>query len=123
MCYGIAKHTLQPLIENSIVHGIDFSSRDNRITIKGWKMGSDIYITICDNGKGMDEKRLEAIKMGLENASLHNKNSIGMSNVNQRIKLMYGNQYGISILSNKLEGTTVTVKIQAKSKEELEYNV
>lgn len=123
MEYGIIKHTLQPLIENSIVHGIDFSSCNNQIEVRGYKADNDIYIVIEDNGKGISETELETIKAGLENTDRQSKNNIGIQNVNQRIKLMYGNNYGISICSKDGKGTAVTVKLKAKTKRELENNV
>jgi two-component system sensor histidine kinase YesM len=120
--YGIIKHLIQPIIENSFVHSMDMNRSNNSIRIKGYKLDENIIVEISDNGKGISEQRLKEIKYDFENPYMNN-NRIGLSNVNYRIKLTYGNEYGVVIDSEKDIGTTVILKIQALRKEELEDRV
>lgn len=121
--YGILKHLIQPLIENSIVHGINTVRGNNKISIKGWKSNEDIYISITDNGHGIKEERLLEIRKMLEAPDVTVNESIGIVNVDQRIKLVFGSTYGIHINSNEGNGTTVEVRIPAVTVKELEENV
>ena len=116
--YGIIRHILQPLIENSIIHGINLNREDNLITIKGQMAGENIIFSICDNGNGMDEDRFYKLSEELKNPSIYTE-KIGLLNANHRIKMIYGDVYGLEIVSLKDMGTTVTMKILAKFKEEL----
>lgn len=121
--YGIIKLLLQPLIENAIVHGINVNEKNNIITIKGFKAGNNISFSITDNGNGIDEDTLRFIKKSMVTPVLGESENIGIVNVSQRIKLFFGNDYGVRIDSKKGLGTTITIKIPAKTIEELEKNV
>jgi two-component system, sensor histidine kinase YesM len=126
LVYGTANHLLQPLIENYIVHGFDILKDENRITIKGYKKENDIYFEVIDNGKGIDEDQLQLINSKfLENSvkSPGNHNSIGLANVHERAKIIYGSDYGLILSSQRNAGTKVVLRIQAKTKEELRQNV
>lgn len=123
--YGIIKHLLQPIIENSLVHGINLdwdSNIINTIIIKGYQSDDDIIITITDNGKGMNEDKLQKVRNDLDNPTI-SSNKIGLSNVNYRIKLIYGKGYGLSMSSQENSGTVMTLKLKALSKEELQTYV
>lgn len=115
---GILKHLLQPLIENYIVHGFDPDRRDNRIAISAKRDGCDIVLEVADNGKGIDSARLEGIQSSLETPD-GGTDSIGLANVNERIKITWGRQYGAEILSQGGCGTKVILKMPAMTKEEL----
>ena len=117
--YGIIKHLLQPIIENCIIHGLDLSTEENVIQIIGYLDQNKIKILISDNGIGMKEEQLKYLQESLSRDSLHTKDSIGIVNVNQRIQLVYGEDYGISITSKDQIGTEVMITLAAKSKEEL----
>lgn len=121
--YGVPKHLIQPLIENSIVHGINTKRGNNHISIKGWKSGTDAIISITDNGNGINEEGLLEIKKMLESSDAIESESIGIVNVDQRIKLIFGKAYGIQVSSEKDKGTTIEVRIAAMSVKELEENV
>ena len=117
--FGIIKHLLQPVIENYIVHGFDLRKANNRITITAYKDNDDIYFEIVDNGTGIKKQKLDILKKDFERFDKSDKSSIGLRNVNERIKLIYGQEYGISIQSQENVGTTVMLRISAKTRMEL----
>ncbi len=110
----VPKITLQPLVENALYHGIKNKRGRGRITITGKSENNCIYIYIEDNGMGMTQDRLEKVSEKMNDPDLF-KNAedkgdvFGLSNVNERIKLMFGTRYGIHIDSVYGEGTTVTI--------------
>lgn len=112
--YQILKLTLQPLVENSLYHGIKMLRCKGKISVTGKKEGDDIFIHIGDNGVGMDEDVLNSLRKVIETPGSEETNSFGLANVNERIKLNYGNHYGLEIQSKPGEGTVITVKIPAR---------
>ncbi|MFC5406084.1 sensor histidine kinase [Cohnella soli] len=123
--YGIIKHLLQPVVENTLVHGLllDWdSSNVNLIRIRGSRDGDDIVIVISDNGAGMSDDKLLELKESLNKPGI-STGKIGLSNVHRRIGLFYGDGYGLDIRSHHGEGTTVTLRVQAISRSELETHV
>ena len=121
--YSIPKLLLQPLIENAVVHGIDPLREGNVIQVCGRMAGGDIEILICDNGNGMDEQQLTALRTELAQQTGRPGAHIGISNVNQRIKLIYGAAYGVSIRSIRGAGTEIRVQLPARSVEEMKRYV
>ena len=117
MQYESLNLILQPIVENAIEHGIEVMEEDKRglITIKGWIEGSDILISITDNGVGMDEEKAASI------ITQHSK-GYGMRNVNDRIHLFYGENYGLSVYSEINKGTTITARIPIKRVGETKEN-
>jgi two-component system, sensor histidine kinase YesM len=105
--YYIQKIILQPFVENALYHGIKEGDEKGHIEIKAFKQASNIVITIKDNGVGIEEKELLMLKATLKDGT--KGKSYGILNVNQRLRLSYGEQYGIKIESTLGEGTTVTV--------------
>jgi two-component system, sensor histidine kinase YesM len=110
--YHIPKLTLQPLVENAILHGIlEKNDSGGKITIEAKKNGDDISIIISDNGIGIKSEIIEGL---LKGDNLNGNNSYGLYNVNERIKLFSsGDKYGVFISSIEGEGTTVEVKLKA----------
>jgi two-component system sensor histidine kinase YesM len=109
----IPKLSLQPLIENAIIHGIEPSGRFGAITLDAREEGKFIAVTVEDTGSGMEDADLETVmdrKRGKSGASL---NSIGLHNVDERLKLHYGPAAGISVESVKDKFTRVTLCIPA----------
>ena len=100
---------LQPIVENAIEHGIDVKENGETglIKVKGWLEDGLIYISVEDNGVGMDEEKASTI------ITRHSK-GYGIRNVNERIQLYYGEQYHLSVQSKLNEGTRITVCIPAK---------
>lgn len=111
MDYKIPRITLQPLIENAIYHGIKPMFSGGLITVTGGLEGDAIVIRVMDNGVGADAERIEAINREFADKTwITASNHIGVKNVNQRIKLTFGENYGLHIESEPGKGTTVTVR-------------
>ncbi|MCI8465109.1 MAG: histidine kinase [Lachnospiraceae bacterium] len=106
------KLVVQPLAENALYHGIEFMDEEGRIDIRAWKKGGDVYLSVSDNGLGMTKETMEALLKG-EISSKTKGSGIGFSNVNERIKLYFGEAYGLRIESEPDEGTTVMIHIPA----------
>ncbi|URN94688.1 MAG: sensor histidine kinase [Candidatus Pristimantibacillus lignocellulolyticus] len=104
--YIIPKLTLQPLVENAIYHGLKESRGFGSIHISGYIDGQLIHIVVADNGVGMEETQLQKI-MSSESHEQH----FGMRSVNERIKLYFGENYGLKIKSKQNEGTQITIII------------
>lgn len=108
------KLTLQPLLENAIVHGIRSSGHPNLITISAYVVEdpSSLIVEVADNGKGMDSEKLKAVRetLACTDSELASQ-SLGLRNVHERIRLMHGNAYGLSIDSRRAEGTVVRVSL------------
>lgn len=121
MTCGILNHLLQPAVENYIVHGFDPDRNDNQISISGSMVGRDVILRITDNGQGIMPGKLAELKASIRQAD--SDNSIGLPNVNERIKLIYGDRYGLDITSEFGMGSCVTIMIQALGREELRKHV
>ena len=113
--YLCNKITLQPLIENAIVHGLDMSE-EGEILIEVFEKDQDIIMTVCDNGVGMTREQCEEI---LQKDS-HQKSGIGIKNVNDRVKIYFGEQYGVTISSELDEGTKVEIRMPKILEEDYE---
>ncbi len=108
--YKVIKLILQPLVENAIYHGVKEKRGTGKISITVEKHEKGICLRISDNGAGMSEARLQEIQAMLNSDNLGNKNpGYGTFNVQNRIRLSFGNQYGLSFTSKSGEGTTVCV--------------
>lgn len=105
--YYMIKLSLQPIIENAVYHGIKEKDGQGIIDIKGYKNDNCIIFEISDNGVGMSEEKLNEVKKNLNNTFFMNDKHIGLSNVNQRIKVVFGDEYGIDIESEAGKGTKV----------------
>lgn len=105
--YMCNKITIQPFIENAIYHGLDRMVDEGEIRICVRADGKDIIITVADNGLGMTKEQCETI---LKKDRSDSK-GIGVKNVNDRLKIYFGDEYGISIESELDVGTTVKIKI------------
>jgi two-component system sensor histidine kinase YesM len=112
--YQILKLTLQPLVENSLYHGIKMLRARGKITVTGEKTGENICFRVIDNGIGMDEEELNALRKAVEMPGSEQSTGFGLVNVNKRIKLNYGSRYGLDIQSKKGEGTAITIIIPAR---------
>jgi len=111
--YQILKLSLQPLVENSLYHGIKMLRARGKITVIGEMRGDNICFQVIDNGKGMDKAELIALRKAIEVLGSEQSTGFGLANVNKRIKLNYGNMYGLDIQSKSGEGTTITITIPA----------
>ena len=110
MKYLCPKLSIQPLLENAIYHGMEGMYEDGEIDINVYEKDEVIHIDVVDNGLGMTEEKIDYI-MNNKVVSSKRGSGIGVRNVNERIKLIYGEEYGISIISELDEGTTATITI------------
>lgn len=109
----IPRLLLQPLVENAIYHGILKSEKKGLIIVKGYINDGDIYFEVIDNGIGIEQDRvieINQILQGLKKAE-EEKQYFGLRNVNQRIKLKFGDEYGLWIESEKGVKTRSIIKI------------
>jgi len=106
----IIKLLLQPLVENAIYHGIGVTEKTGIIDIFGFSDGTTLTFKVADNGIGIEKEELDLL-----NDYINNKNdrfkSIGLKNVNRRIKLYYGEYYGLHLDSVRGRGTIITICI------------
>ena len=114
--YLCNKITLQPIIENAIYHGVNGLVDEGRIVIRVFSREDDIFFTVEDNGVGMEPEQIEEIFRRKPDG----KSGIGIKNVNDRLKIWFGEKYGVTITSVPDEGTRVTVRMP-KVREESEY--
>jgi len=112
------KLMLQPLVENAIYHGMEFMDGDGLIMVKAWQEENELYLSVADNGLGMTEDKVETILTGKSSSGNGRGSGIGVKNVNERIKLYFGEAYGITIDSEPDEGTTVIIHLPAKDEKE-----
>jgi two-component system sensor histidine kinase YesM len=105
------KLILQPIVENSIYHGIKYLMESGEIDISVKEIDGDIKIYIIDNGIGMDEDTRVSLLTIDKTQHLKDGNGIGVYNVNKRLKLKYGEKYGLEIESEIEEGTQVIITI------------
>ena len=109
---GIVKLILQPLVENAIYHGIKYKEGKGMIRIRGFRQEDKIVLQVEDDGSGMDEETLTHI---FEKHTKDTKsNGVGLKNVNERLQLYYGTEYGLKYESKIGEGTTATVILPAR---------
>jgi two-component system, sensor histidine kinase YesM len=123
MKFGIPKNLLHPIIENYFVHGIKNKANDNRFSIHGFLTNEDICFVFEDNGRGIDKNQLDEIRSSMEAAKLKVEAGYGLLNVQQRIRLIYGEPYGITLESEENNVTRITVLIKAMTCEELEASL
>lgn len=112
--------TLQPFVENAFVHGLEEKACDARLVIHVYKKKDDIFIEIRDNGKGMDYYELGHLRKIMKDEQ-GDDNHIGVRNVNQRIRLFFGGEYGVEVDSEKNVGTKVVIHIPYQT--EIDQNV
>ena len=107
----IIRFTIQPIIENCFLKGFNRKRTDNKIYISFVELNGTIEISITDNGKGIEPELLKKIKSDLSDFENNESNHVGLKNVNLRIKLLFGDDYGISNIKSDCNGTTVKIRI------------
>ena len=115
--YIIPKITLQPLVENALYHGIKNKRGEGKISVVGSIAadGDSFYIKVMDNGIGIKPERLKLINDKIDNVVQDENEVYGLYNVNERIRLTFGREYGITVESEYGVGTAVTVKLPLKT--------
>jgi len=113
--YKMIKLIFQPIVENSIYHGLEMKDEDGIIRLTGFRRQDMLVFDIEDNGCGMTEEQLEQLNERVNDFTTFDQTegSIGLKNINERIKLQYGNSSGITVLSRLGHGTTVRILLPA----------
>ncbi|MDU3722349.1 MAG: histidine kinase [Clostridium celatum] len=106
----IIKMIIQPLIENVIYHGLSECSGNGKIIIQGSKVNNNLLLTISDNGIGIPEEKLQDLNDYINDKN-HNFNGIALRNINKRLKLNYGENYGLEIFSIEGNGTSMVLTL------------
>lgn len=107
------KLILQPLVENAVYHGMEFMDGDGEIRIRVYRDGEDLYMKVSDNGLGMTKEQVKGMFTDKPHVKSGSGSGIGVRNVNERIRLYFGQEYGLSIESELDEGTVVTIHMRA----------
>lgn len=112
------KLIVQPLLENAIYHGMAGCEEDGRITVTAKRDGSDLVIDVADNGTGMPPEVVERLLDESQPQTRSSGSGIGVRNVHRRIRLTFGEGYGLEVFSEPDEGTTVRIRLPALTAEE-----
>lgn len=118
----VPKMSLQPIIENAIIHGVEEIAEDTTIYIKGLVVENDCIIEITDNGRGMNDEELDRLKKKINGEIATgggSGNGIGLKNVQDRLKASFGEDYGIDVATMEGCYTKVSVRIPLKSVENI----
>ena len=112
--YLIPKLTLQPVIENAVLHGIlEKENKSGTIVLTGWMENDDIILLISDDGVGISPEKLGTILSGKGTSSSGGTN-IAVYNTHRRLQILYGTEYGLTYSSRPGQGTEVQIRIRRK---------
>ena len=109
--YKILPLIIQPIVENAFVHGVEGAKANGKINIKVFYKGENVLIEVSDNGCGIEPDKLRLLLAKLEENDTSSGKSIGLTNVNKRIKMYHGEQYGMSVETVLGQGTTIRLTI------------
>lgn len=113
----LPKLTLQPLVENALYHGIKLKRGKGCIHVSGQGQGPDVLLQITDDGAGMTEVRLEELRRAIQNGE---RVGFGLVTVHERLRLLFGPPYGLTLASQEGQGATVTVRVPRWTNKEKE---
>jgi two-component system sensor histidine kinase YesM len=105
---------LQPLVENALYHGIKIRRRKGLIRVSGRLEGDQLVLEVADDGSGMTPERLEEVRASLVNGR---KEGFGLRTVHQRIQILFGMEYGLTLESDPDAGTKIYVRIPMQTNE------
>lgn len=111
MDYRIIKICLQPIIENAVYHGLKPKGKDGQLKITGYGRDDAIEFIVADNGVGMSAEKLGILNERLKEADYMGESHIGLYNINKRIKIIFGEEYGIRVESEMNTGTKTVVTL------------
>ena len=111
------KLVIQPLLENAVYHGMEGMYEDGEIQLKIYAVNELVHIDVIDNGEGMTEAQVQKMMQG-DVVSSKRGSGIGVKNVNDRIKLYFGEAYGVQIISAPDEGTTARIYFPMRRQED-----
>lgn len=109
--YVIPKLTLQPILENAIVHGTASDGRMCFVSLSIKNAADTVVITVKDDGNGIEPEKLRQLNKNLDEARGEEKGSFGLFSINRRVRLLYGTEYGIRLESEPGKGTIVILRI------------
>lgn len=110
--YMILKLTLQPIVENALYHGIKNKRGKGKILVRGYLEDEDMVFQVADNGIGLSKERLEKLRQSVKRRGTEQE-GFGLANVDERIAMTYGPEYGLFFESEEGKGMVVTVRIHA----------
>lgn len=121
--YGIIRNVFQPLIENYFQYGFDAAAQDNEILISGKLLEDGLMaLSVEDNGCGMSEAAIDALRFKLSQSAQNSRESYGLKNLHQRLRLFYGGECGLQVDSSPGRGLRVTIIARTMTCEEYEDN-
>ncbi|MDR2940133.1 MAG: histidine kinase [Clostridiales bacterium] len=103
--------SIQPLVENALIHGLKNKLGDKKVIVMAEQIGESLSLSIEDNGLGMDAEEMSKKLQSANDDALKQNRGIGLRNINARVKLLYGEVFGISVRSGAGLGSTVTLTI------------
>lgn len=113
----IPRISIQPLVENALNHGLRNKRGEKKVQIQIKRKEENVVISVRDNGMGMDAAKINENLQKNEMIQTEKGNSVGLYNINARIKILYGDQYGIHVESVQGEGSSVFIVLPAEKKE------
>lgn len=119
LLYSVPKISIQPLVENAIDHGLKNKRGEKHISIKIWQAEEKLYIMVRDDGVGMDAVQLNRRLQENDASQIAEGSSIGLSNINARLKILYGEEYGLRVESELGKGSAVYLMVAAMKEDEL----
>jgi len=112
---ALPKFSLQPLVENYFVHGVDFARQDNALSVKAWRQGQTVYIKIINNGRPLTAAEVKAVNVKMRQPlDAEQQKSIGLQNVYSRLLDTFGESFTMAISSDGQQGVTVNVQFDLK---------
>lgn len=107
----LPKLCIQPIVENAVIHGLEKKRGQGKLVVRIFREQDTLCFIVSDNGIGFDTSQVQIHSAAPINRQREGHTSVGLYNVNQRIKLIYGEAYGVTLQSKMTEGTQVTVRI------------
>ena len=115
------KFLIQPFFENAVKHGFHKQYENMEIIIFGQEMNNEIVLVVKDNGDGISKEKLEKIKENLRTVTRTGESGIGILNVHERIRILYGENYGVDVFSSG-NGTQILIHVPKKTQRERDEN-
>lgn len=119
LLYSVPKISIQPLVENAINHGLKNKRGEKNIYIHIWQAEGKLYVMVKDDGVGMDAEKFNRLLKENDTGLVEEGDSIGLLNINARLKIIYGEEYGLFIESEPGRGSSVYLTVAAKKEDEL----
>lgn len=109
--YRIMPLIIQPIVENAVIHGLENMNSAGTVTVDIKKEGGFLRISVIDNGLGIENSKLLKIREALNDPEDNSNKRIGLKNVHQRLKLRYGDDYGLDITSESGHGAKIDITL------------